>query len=194
MAKKKRKKISKQEKSFKAKVYKANSKNKQVKKEISELEKLDGRLIYEYETNQEKKYRLAKQKKLKVKLKPKRRRLKTIINIKRNEITKNNTKVERSLKTLQNKFKYKPKNFGKKEFKSKKGTYLSGEYLAWETKEPTEWITAKVKGNSDNKKLASFIIQINEVHEKMSSKDLARGVYTVGKSLDYYYYKNPKYN
>lgn len=194
MAKKKLKKISKQEKSLKAKIYRANSKNKQIKKEISELEKLDGRLIYEYETDQEKKYRLAKQKKLKVKIKPKRRRLKTIINIKRNEITQNNTKVERSLETLQNKFKYKPKNFGKKEFKSKKDSYISSEYLAWETKEPIEWITAKVKENSDNKLLASFIIKINEVHSDMNSKHLARGIYTVGQGLDYYYYKNPKYN
>lgn len=154
-----KKRVSKQEKTLRNKVYYLRAKNKKISLIIG---KFNPDVFYSINSKKVKdafKGRVFKQEK-KVKGS-------TLINILRNKIKDNNTHYDKTFNTLKNKFKKNIKKSSKRKTDSKKGVYLSLAYRAWETQQAIGWIATKSGKNFSHE----FIHDIYAVSETMGNYD-----------------------
>lgn len=153
MAKKKIKKKSKTEKKLINKYNYLKKLNKKVLSEIEFFNGLDHRKKFEFEG--------------------KKRKIKTIVNILNNKITKQNTKYSKVLKQLTTRFKFKPRNVSgsvkEKNLIKKRGIYQSTDFLAWETKEMIEDFNNVSEGLTVETE--KFINQVSADSQTMTSTD-----------------------
>lgn len=163
---KKKKQISKQEKSLRNKIYYLNSKNKKLKERI---ELFDEDKFYSLKSlkvsDNFKKHNFKQKGKIKGS---------TLKNILKNKIKDNNNEQNKTFRTLKNKFKKDLKNTKKQVRTKKKGVFTSVPYMAWELNLALAWI--EEKANND-KNLSDYLIETNETFYLMGNYDNAQLVY-----------------
>lgn len=168
---KKKKVISKQQKSLQSKVYYLRRKNKGL---IENLNRFDPNTFYNIRSKKVteifKNFKFKQLEKVKGS---------TLLNIIRNNIKNNNTVYDKTFKTLKNKFKKDLKNKKEKK-KNNVDLIVSVPYQAWELNQAIAWAEKHV--NKNDVKLARYLLLINEKSLLMGNYDQMQMTYN--KKLD----------